>query len=231
MGGGDIEGSNVTQDRRTHFHDRQTMKTLAQISVSICRGAFLAIYFCRYSCHVIDALGQGFHLTDVNHGVQFKFFTNKPPVQVSWTDAAFRNGWLALDRNGNGLIDDATELFGNLTSQPQNPNRNGYIALAVFDDPQNGGNGNGLIDPRDTVYDRLRVWIDANHNGVSEPGELHRLRELGVFSIDLRYRMSKYVDPNGNQFRYQARIRDQAGRRHDACYDVILEFEFTPTNQ
>lgn len=179
-----------------------------------CPSGYNQSNYCCYNATpiVIDALGQGFHITDVNHGVQFKFFPNKPPVQVSWTDAAFRNGWLALDRNGNGLIDDATELFGNLTSQPQNPNRNGYIALAVFDDPQNGGNGNGLIDPGDTVYRRLRVWIDANHNGVSEPGELHRLRELGVFSIDLRYRLSKYVDPNGNQFRYQARIRDkQAG--------------------
>jgi hypothetical protein len=92
----------------------------------------------------------------------------------------------------------------------------------VFDDPKNGGNGNGLIDPGDSVYDHLLIWIDSNHNGISEPGELHTLREAGIFRIDLTYAASPYVDPFGNQFRYLSTIWDKAGAAHQTCYDVFL---------
>jgi len=80
-----------------------------------------------------------------------------------------------------------------------------------------------MIDPRDNVYGRLRVWIDANHDGISEPDELHTLPELDISRIDLQYRLSRYVDINGNQFRYRARIWDHAGRQHDECYDVFIQ--------
>jgi hypothetical protein len=126
---------------------------------------------------IIDTKGEGFHLTDVAHGVQFVMVPGKPAAQVAWTDPNYSNGFLALDRNGDGLINDGTELFGNITPQPPSATPNGYLALAVFDNPANGGNGNGFIDPGDAVYRRLRVWIDGNHDGISQPGELHKLDE------------------------------------------------------
>ena len=144
---------------------------------------------------------------------------------MSWPDQAAQNGWLALDRNGNGIVDDFTEFFGNLTPQAPANDPNGYLALAVFDEEMNGGNGNGVIDPGDSVYDHLLVWVDANHNGISEPEELHTLRELGIFRIDLKYRESHYVDKNGNSFRYKARIWDNSDKPHDLCYDVSLTVE------
>ncbi len=167
--------------------------------------------YCPTSPIVIDAFGEGFHLTSMNAGVKFKVLPTDDLRQMSWTDQQFRNGWLVLDRNGNGKIDDLTELFGDLTPQPTGDDRNGYVALTVFDDPMNGGNGNGVIDPGDSVYDHLRVWIDANHNGVSEPSGMHTLRDLGIFRVDLKYTLSRYVDANGNQFRYRARIWDESG--------------------
>jgi hypothetical protein len=142
---------------------------------------------------------------------------------MSWPDAAYRNGWLALDRNGDGKITDFTELFGNATPQPRTSHPNGYVALAVFDDPANGGNGNDAIDPGDAIYSHLRVWIDDNHNGISEPSELHTLPEAGIFKIDLKYFSSPYVDANGNQFRYKSRVWDKAGNKHDTCYDVFVK--------
>jgi hypothetical protein len=144
---------------------------------------------------------------------------------MSWPDQVGQNGWLALDRNGNGLIDDFTELFGNLTPQPESDSPNGFAALAVFDDPSNGGNGNGEIDAGDAIYDHLVVWIDANHNGVSEPEELHRLQDLGIFRISLKYHLASYVDPNGNHFRYKAAVWDEAGPSYQACYDVALTIQ------
>lgn len=56
------------------------------------------------------------------------------------------SGFLALDRNGNGRVDDGSELFGPATG-------NGFSELASFDE-----DGNGWIDEGDSVYDRLRVW-------------------------------------------------------------------------
>lgn len=171
---------------------------------------------------VIDAFGEGFHLTSAAGGVRFRLLPADPLQQMSWTDQRWRNGWLALDRNGNGRIDNFTDLFGNLTPQPPSSDPNGYAALAVFDDPANGGNGNGIIDPGDAVYDHLLLWIDANHNGISEPGELHHLRDVGIFAIDLHYELAWYTDQYGNRFRYKAKAWDEAGKEHDMCYDVFL---------
>ena len=104
---------------------------------------------CTVSPILIDAYGEGFHLTGVKEGVKIRLLAGTDPVQVSWTDARWHNGWLVLDRNGNGKIDDFTELFGNFTFQPTSRNPNGFAALAVFDQPSSGGKGNGLIDPGD----------------------------------------------------------------------------------
>jgi hypothetical protein len=67
---------------------------------------------------ILDLSGNGYHLTDVGGGVFFQFGASESPTQVAWTAAGSDEGFLALDRNGNGMIDDATELFGNYTPQP-----------------------------------------------------------------------------------------------------------------
>ena len=180
-------------------------------------------WVCVGSPIILDVEGKGFHFTDIPHGVHFRVLPKQELYQMSWPAAKFRNGWLALDRNGDGKIDDFTELFGNATPQPPSEDPNGYLALAVFDDPKNGGNGNGYIDPEDAVYKHLRVWIDENHNGISEANELHTLPEAGVFRIDLHYFLSRYVDENGNVFRYKSKIWDKAGKEHEVCYDVFVK--------
>jgi hypothetical protein len=143
---------------------------------------------------------------------------------MSWTRRGYDNAWLALDRNGNGLIDNMTELFGNFTPQPTSSSPNGFLALAVFDDPRNGGNGNGQIDPGDAVYSSLRLWIDKNHDGVSQPTELFTLASMGVLSINLHYAKSSYIDVYGNAFRYKSTLRDSTDLPYDErCYDVFLQ--------
>lgn len=166
---------------------------------------------------VIDPLGQGFHLTSVANGVRFSF--GGKVVQTSWTDDDYSNAWLVLDRNGNGTIDNATELFGNYTPQPPGPDPNGFKALAVFDDPRNGGNGNGRIDPGDAIYSSLRLWIDRNHDGISQPDELIPLAHAGVFAIELTYVQTDKTDELGNHFRYLAHIWDKASWTDPRCYD------------
>jgi hypothetical protein len=177
---------------------------------------------------ILDPYGQGFHLTDLANGVNFALKAGEP-VRMSWTDPRYNDAWLVLDRNGNGTIDNSTELFGDLTPQPDSPSPNGFKALAVFDDPINGGNGNGKIDPGDAIWSSLRLWIDRNHDGISQPDELLSLPEAGVFWIDLHYADVGYTDRFGNVFHFVSQVSDQYGQLDPRCYDVYLLVEPIPT--
>jgi len=96
---------------------------------------------------------------------------------------------------------------------------------AQYDKPGSGGNGDGVIDSRDKVFTRLRLWRDLNHDSISQPNELFTLAQLGIASIDLNYQEHKWVDAYGNQFRYRAKVtfvgESQGGQGHWA-YDVVL---------
>jgi hypothetical protein len=191
--------------------------------VPICNNVGTNYYWTCNSPIIIDVEGKGFHLTSEEAGVLFDFSGNGQKEQVAWTDPRFGNAWLALDRNGNGKIDDSTELFGNFTPQPQSATPNGFLALAVYDTPEFGGNGDGYITDEDEIFSKLLVWTDTNHNGISEPNELKTLAQAGIASIPLHYSEGTRSDEYGNIFRYRGHIKMVGHRAYDhLIYDVYL---------
>jgi hypothetical protein len=130
----------------------------------------------------------------------------------SWdSDVAF----LTLDRNGNGVIDNGSELFGNHTLPGS---RNGFAALLSMA----GQNGDGKVSQKDALFVKLLLWHDRNHNGISEALELRPASDL-LEAIGLGYTVSRRLngnprrDDNGNQYRFEgwARKREPGKRGND----------------
>ena len=108
-------------------------------------------------------------------------------------------------------------MFGNYTPQPLGPGRNGFRALAVFDDNADGRRraGRSLHLPP--------ALAGREPRGVSQPEELHALPDLNVARIHLDYKESKRTDAFGNQSRYRAKVDDAQGTKVNRwAWDVFL---------
>ena len=136
---------------------------------------------------VIDLGGLGIELTTIENGVHFDLDKNGFAEKTAWIGS--EDGFLVLDRNGDGEINDGGELFGD---QVQLENGlisiSGFQALTELDE-----NKDGIIDSNDSAWNHLRVWIDADQNGVSE-GELKTLDALGITSIGLEVFKEQNID-------------------------------------
>ncbi len=122
---------------------------------------------------VFDLDGDGLELTAVATGVgpQFDVDGDGFSEYTGWVDRD--DGLLAIDLNGNGTIDDISELFGNATTS-------GFAELALYDT-----NSDGVIDANDTQFGDLLMWRDLDRDGETDSGELSTLSDLGIASIDL----------------------------------------------
>ena len=108
---------------------------------------------------VIDLDHDGVELTKLaGSQAYFDLKGNQFATQTSWVSKD--DGFLALDQNNNGKIDNISELFGSAT-------QNGFAELSGLD-----SNSDGVINASDAAYSQLQVWQDSNGNGVSEAGEI-----------------------------------------------------------
>jgi Ca2+-binding RTX toxin-like protein len=127
---------------------------------------------------VLDLDGDGVEVTKLGWGdagsrVYFDMDNDGFAERTAWATGG--DGFLALDRNGNGKIDAQNELFGNGGAFAH-----GFAALKALDT-----NNDNRITSADAQFANLRVWIDADVDGVSDAGELRTLGSLGITSIDL----------------------------------------------
>jgi hypothetical protein len=123
------------------------------------------------NCPLLIALKtntSNYELTSAAEGVEFDMFGTGLRRRMGWTAADSEVAFLVRDLNGNGVIDNGTELFGNGTKRADGSHfANGFEALAALD-----SNGDGQIDARDPAFAELQLWVDRNHNGICDPGEL-----------------------------------------------------------
>ena len=92
-----------------------------------------------------------------------------------------RASWRSIAA-ATALIDDGAELFGvgtPLVLEGRNA-PNGFVGLAQYDSRQLGGNDDGLITEADAIWPQLRIWVDANADGVSTADEMRTLKSFGL---------------------------------------------------
>ena len=147
---------------------------------------------------VLDLDGDGIEAVGINTAAPILFDHDGDGTRTGTGWIAGDDGIVVLDRNGNGLIDNGGELFGDNTVLQNGPRAgqkaaNGYEALADMD-----ANGDGQLNSSDAAYTQLRIWKDANQDGVSQAGELFTLGALGIASINVNGTASNTNLGNGN---------------------------------
>jgi Ca2+-binding RTX toxin-like protein len=180
---------------------------------------------------VVDLDGDGVN-ADITQDrvVYFDLDTDGLAEAINWVKAD--DGILVRDVNGNGKIDDGSEVFGNAAV-------NGFDALRTLD-----GNADGKITAADAVFSSLKIWQDLNQDGISETGELQTLSTYGITGIDTANYTAATVTTNGVTHVSTATTTDSAttleianvALRTDARnthymkdYDLDLRALFLPT--
>lgn len=171
---------------------------------------------------IIDLGNPGIELHSLANGVNFDLDNNGFAEKTAWIGS--EDGFLALDRNGNGKIDNGGELFGDqVILKDSSKSESGFEALGELDE-----NSDAVIDKNDSQYANLRVWIDANRNGISEANELKALYDTGVISISLDHTEISFVDEEtGSRIAESASVK--INRNGTETITEISEFWF-PVN-
>lgn len=136
---------------------------------------------------VLDLDGDGVETTALaTSTAHFDLDANGFAERTGWVSPD--DGLLVRDLNGNGIIDDGTELFGSATHLPNGALAlNGFAALAALD-----SNGDGRVDSSDSAFSELKIWRDLNGDGKTDAGELMALADVGVSALNVA------AAPNGS---------------------------------
>jgi Ca2+-binding RTX toxin-like protein len=195
----------------------------------------------------LDLNNDGIATVSANDGIMFDHNNAGIRYGTGWINP--QDGWLALDRNGNGTIDSGRELFGDNTRKLDgNFAAHAYDALKSFDTNNDGqvsaadatgdADSSGTIDGSETYWDidnngeydasvdktfaDLRVWVDANSNGNTDGGELKTLAELNIVSIGTGKTAVNVADENGNLNTFKGNYTNTSGEVVDGTRSFNL---------
>jgi len=160
------------------------------------------------ACHdgspvILDLDGDRVRTSGLESNVWFDLNADGVAEHTAWTNSSAEDAFLWMDRNGNDLVDDGGELFGDATILLSGAlAESGFHALAEYDAWSVGGNSDGQLDYKDRIWNDLRLWIDSNQDGVSQKSEIFTLAQRGVLRISLDWAPSDRVDGNGNAHRF-----------------------------
>ena len=137
-----------------------------------------------YDPLILDLDGDGIETIAHNklNGALFDNDADGLKTATGWVSP--HDGLLVFDRNGDGIINDGTEVFGDNTSLKNGEKaKHGFDALADLDTDKNG-----KIDANDEDFSKLKVWRDLNQDGKSQENELFTLEEIGIKSLNVNYK-------------------------------------------
>lgn len=151
---------------------------------------------------IIAPHGGKYKLAGADDPVVFDLNSDGRPDRITWTARGSGLKFLAADLNGNGMIDNGSELFGDFAPNGDEASRmNGFDRLAQLD-----SDSSGAIDQNDPAWSLLLLWEDRNHDGVSQPEEIGRVIESGITRLGVDCRYTGRRDPNGNALAYKAML-------------------------
>ena len=169
---------------------------------------------------ILDLNNNGIETTGVKQGAYFDHGGDGFSEQTAWIGNG--DGLLVRDINNNGRIENGKELFGNETLLPNgNKAANGFDALKALD-----SNGDNQINANDEVFTSLKIWKDANGDGISQSTELFALDAAGIVAIATNYSMSEFIDAQGNAHQ-QIGIYTRADGTQAAAEDVWFTVDKT----
>ncbi|MGF6149387.1 subtilisin-like proprotein convertase family protein [Pseudomonas fluorescens] len=148
---------------------------------------------------LLDLTGNGVHMTDIRDGVLFDTDHSGTLKRSGWADRT--TGMLVID-DGSGQIKDVSQMFSEYYGGKAGVNgaagetkfKDGFAALASED-----ANKDGVIDQKDPIWSKLRVWVDGTHDAKVDAGELKTLAELGITQINVRAASSNAEIRDGNK--------------------------------
>lgn len=150
---------------------------------------------------IIDLGQNGIHLGPAGTGVFFDLDGNGQAEYMQWTAPYGDEAFLILDKNGNGFVDDGSELFTNFNPLVLDGevSPNGFADLARYDRIGLGGNDDGFITPKDDIWGQLKLWRDSNADGISTTNEMFNPSEFDINHFNTVPRVNNRRDGAGNR--------------------------------
>ena len=200
-------------DENNVIKDTKTIEVTIAAVNDDCEGTGLQLS----SPLILDLDNDGVETLALTQGVKFDIDADGDKDLTGWVGAD--DGLLVRDINNDGIINNASELFGEETIKEDGSKaKDGFEALSELD-----SNNDGLINKYDEAFKELRVWKDSNSDGITQADELLTLEDIDLKEISLQSNIVDY-DNNGNTIGLESTYINSKGEEKEIS-DVWFKYE------